>query len=351
MSSDTDRFEQRLRVPREARAQLTAYQKLSRKAVLACLPDKEPRQHLYDLLRVYPSRGGKALRPALCLAAGCAFGGSTDDLLSCAVALELLHTAFLVHDDIQDESPRRRGGPALHAQYGVPLAMTAGDALATLAMGELVRGVEPLGRDLASSVLLEFDLMVRQTIEGQAIELGWQQDDVIDLTDDDYVRMAAKKTAWYTGVGPLRLGALIGSDGRADVEWALRLGYHIGVMFQVNDDLDGLAEVDHTEKAGDLYEGKRTLMLIHLLGEVAGGDRRRLRAFLSRSRGRREQDDVEWVRDQMHDKGSVEHAQATMRGHAGAAMWEADVAFADLPDSPDKTLLLSIVPLLLEFTG
>ncbi len=70
----------------------------------------------------YPTRGGKALRPSLCLATCEAFGGPLDDALPSAVAIELLHNAFLVHDDIEDTSLLRRGQPTLHRRYGTPLA-------------------------------------------------------------------------------------------------------------------------------------------------------------------------------------------------------------------------------------
>src|SRR5205823_12766907 len=77
----------------------------------------------------YPSRPGKRLRPALLLACCEAFGGDLRDALPAAVSLELMHNAFLVHDDVEDGSSRRRGGPALHVEHGVPLAVHTGDAL------------------------------------------------------------------------------------------------------------------------------------------------------------------------------------------------------------------------------
>ena len=87
--------------------------RLVRRSMLDSLPDGEPHQWLYAPMREYPSRPGKALRPALCLSAGRAFGASSDELLGIAVAIELLHNAFLVHDDIADGSEMRRGRPTL----------------------------------------------------------------------------------------------------------------------------------------------------------------------------------------------------------------------------------------------
>ncbi|MEA2587453.1 MAG: geranylgeranyl diphosphate synthase, type [Actinomycetota bacterium] len=307
----------RLSVSPEARAQLAAYQKLSRQAALDCLPAKEPRRYLYDLLPTLPLRPGKAIRPVLCLAVGRALGGSLDELIACAAAFELLHTAFLIHDDIQDGSPRRRGGPALHMEHGLPLALNAGNALAALAAREIVRGVRPLGNETSMAVVSEFQWMVRETVEGQAIDLGWQRDNVTAITVEDYFEMALKKTGWYTGIGPLRIGALLASRGRNDPGWALRLGSYLGTMFQINDDLTSLTEENEDEGPGDdIYEGKRTLMLIHLLGQASGQDRRRLTQFLARPRSQRQREDVQWILDQMHQHGSIEFAQSCMWGLA-----------------------------------
>ena len=232
------------------------------------MPDTEPRQHLWDLVAEYPGRGGKAIRPALCLATTVAFGGELDEALPSAVALELLHNAFLVHDDIEDASLLRRGRPTLHAEHGVPLAINAGDALAVLAGAALRENRRRLGSRLASRIGDEFDLMARRTIEGQARELGWRRDVVCDLGPDDYLDLIMHKTCWYTTIHPLRVGALIGSLGRSDLDSLVRFGFYLGAAFQIRDDLLNLIGDEAKygkESCGDLYEGKRTLMVIHLL--------------------------------------------------------------------------------------
>ena len=101
------------------------------------LPDREPRRHLYDLIPRYLSRAGKGLRPALCIATCRAFGGDREARCRSAVALELLHNAFLVHDDIEDGSEHRRGQPTMHVDHGVPLAVNAGDAMNALSVRPL----------------------------------------------------------------------------------------------------------------------------------------------------------------------------------------------------------------------
>ncbi len=188
---------------------------LTRRALADTLPMREPWRPLYELLPSFVSRPAKTLRPVLCLATCGAFGGTVDDALPVAVAFELIHNAFLVHDDIEDDSDTRRGGPSLHVEHGVPLALNAGDALSTLAMDSVVAGAQQLGGRLGLAVVAEFERLVLETVEGQAIELGWERDGATELSVDDYLDMIMKKTSWYTTIQPVRIGALIGSRGRS----------------------------------------------------------------------------------------------------------------------------------------
>ena len=231
----------------------------------------------------YPSRRGKALRPSVCLATCEAFGGPLDDALPSAVALEILHNAFLVHDDIEDASLLRRGEPTLHRRYGTPLALNAGDGLALQAMATLRENIELLGPRLAERIMVEFDFMSQQTVAGQALELGWCRDNRVDLDPDDYLELIMKKTCWYTTVLPLRVGALVGSKGTAELDSMIEFGFHLGAAFQIRDDIlnfVGDQGLYGKEALGDLLEGKRTLMLIHLLASAQPADRRWLVTYL-----------------------------------------------------------------------
>ena len=233
----------------------------------------------------YPSRRGKALRPSMCLATCEAFGGPLGDALPSAVAIELLHNAFLVHDDIEDASLLRRGEPTLHRRYGTPLALNAGDGLALQALATLRENIDLLGPRLADRIMMEFDFMSQQTVAGQALELGWCRDNRIDLEPDDYLELIMKKTCWYTTVLPLRVGALVGSRGTAELDPMIEFGFHLGAAFQIRDDILNLVGdpgVYGKEALGDLLEGKRTLMLIHLLASADPADRRWLVAYLAR---------------------------------------------------------------------
>jgi geranylgeranyl diphosphate synthase, type II len=330
---------------------LSRYGAITREAMRLYLPDAEPRRHLWDLVDEYPGRGGKAIRPALCLATAVAFGGDVDEALPSAVALEMLHNAFLVHDDIQDASALRRGEPTLHARYGVPLALNAGDALAVLAGAALRDNRRALGSRLASRVADEFDLMARRTLEGQARELGWRRDVALELEPDDYLDLILHKTCWYTTIHPLRVGALIGTLGRADLDPLVRFGFYLGAAFQIRDDLLNLVGDEAKygkESCGDLYEGKRTLMVIHVLREAQGDDRRAVRGFLAMERQERTPDDVAAILELMRRYGSIDFAREFGLGIAKAADDAFEGAFADVPDSPERRFVHGLIPWMLE---
>ena len=107
---------------------LREYGDLTRAALKQYLPSREPRRYLYDLLRDYPQRGGKMMRPSMCIAAARLFGAPLENAMHTAVAIEILHNALLIHDDIEDGSEERRGQPTLHMLHGMPLALNAGDS-------------------------------------------------------------------------------------------------------------------------------------------------------------------------------------------------------------------------------
>ena len=217
-------------------------------------------------------RQGKGLRPALCLAACEAFGGTVEDALPAAAALELLHAAFLIHDDIEDGTEQRRGRSAMHVEYGVPIALNAGDALATLALRPLLDEIDRLGSRMTRAVLAEFQRAMERTVEGQAVEIGWRADNVVDLTPVDYLDMILRKTCAYTTILPLRVGALIGSWGAADLDAIALYGFALGAAFQIQDDMLDLVSASGSygkDLLGDVREGKRTLMLLHLVRAAA----------------------------------------------------------------------------------
>jgi len=310
-------------------------------------------QELYRLAAEYPRRGGRSLRASLCIAAARCFGASTAESLDSAVALELLHNGFLVHDDIEDESEQRRGLPTLHLLHGIPTALNVGDALAVLSLQPLLRNCSLLGGRLGLRILQETECMARESVEGQALELEWRRTNAINLLPADYLQMILKKTCWYTTIYPCRVGAIIGTRDNVDLDRFIRYGFFLGAAFQIQDDLLNLVgDTDRygKEPSGDLLEGKRTLMLIHLLHQAPARELRRLRSLLRLERSERTPQQVGWILDVMKHHGSIDYARQVAHGLVGAATHEFTAAFGDTADSDARRFLEALPSWVLERT-
>ena len=121
----------------------------------------------------------------------------------------------------------------------------------------------------------EVDHLVVETLEGQAMELGWVRDNDLTVTTDDYLRLVLKKTAWYSFIHPLRIGALVADGDDRNLDRFDRFGYLLGAAFQITDDvlnLNGNVARYGKEINGDLWEGKRTLLLTHAFGQASSAD-------------------------------------------------------------------------------
>jgi geranylgeranyl diphosphate synthase type II len=330
---------------------LAEYGTATRGLLARYLPREEPRRYLYDLVEDYPRRGGRALRPSLCIATARAFGGRLDDALETAVAIELMHNALLIHDDIQDESEKRRGKPTLHVTHGVPLAINAGDTLMLLSLRPLLANQRRLGPRLTLRLLEETERVARESAEGQALDLGWRHENAPDVREADYLEMVLKKTCWLTTIHPSRVGALIGTGDRVDLEPFVRFGYLLGTAFQIQDDILNLAGNEARygkELDGDIHEGKRTLMLIHLMERAEPEERARVLEMLGQPRSHRTVEQVRWIRERMDAYGCIEYARRFANAVAGAAAHEFSVIYGHLPPSRDKNFIEELVTWVIE---
>ncbi len=324
---------------------LIYYRDITVKGLLDLIPEEGPR-YLYQLIPVYPSRMGKGLRAALCFATCSAMGGSPRQALNSAIAIELFHNAFLIHDDIQDASEMRRGGPTLYKEHGIGIAVNVGNGTNLMALQRLISNRAILGPQISWRIMEETEQMMRFSLEGQAIELGWIRDNECNLRVKDYLKMCLKKTSWYSFIYPMRIGALVSGNQFLEPDAFSRLGWYFGAAFQIQDDLLNLT--GHYEKygkeiLGDLWEGKRTLMVIHLLNHCTEKERRKLKRFLAKTREAREQKEVERVFDLMQEHGSIDFARKSARQLAGAALMEAVSSFRATPDSESKRFILDMV--------
>jgi len=333
---------------------LEEYGAITRAALKDYLPSKEPRRHLYDLLSDYPGRGGKMMRPSLCIATARAFGGQLEDALRTAVSIELLHNALLIHDDIEDESDERRGRPTMHVEHGIPVAINVGDTLSLMSLRPLIDNRHTLGTRLSLRVLEETERMALESAEGQAMELGWRRDNAVDLGDADYFEMILKKTCWLASIHPCRVGALVGARDTIDLDNFIRFGFFVGAAFQIHDDLLNLVgehEEYGKEIAGDILEGKRTLMLIRLFQESTPEEKARLKGILALSREQRTGDDVSWILGLMDHYGAIDYARQVAHGLAGAALHEFSLLFGGLQQTRDKRFIEGLVTWVFERTA
>ena len=285
--------------------------KLIDQEIFKNLPKKEPKD-LYDLINDYPARGGKRIRPILCLLSCEAFGGDFKKALITAAAIEILHEFGLVHDDIEDGSDYRRGKPTLHHMYGVPLAINAGDALHLKSWEVILKNRNVIGDKKTLELLKEFTMAGWELVEGQTLELSWIKHKKWNITEEDYFKMCSKKTSWYTCITPFRMGAIIADAKPECLQSLIDFGYNLGIAFQIQDDvLNLLGEYKKYGKeiGGDIYEGKRTLMLIHLLKACKPKEKSKIINIMNKERLEKTVEEVKYIINSMKKYGSIQYAR------------------------------------------
>ena len=327
-------------------------------ALFAFLPqDREPIKFLYEPMRDYPIRGGKRFRSALVLLGCEAFGGDPKLGLQTAAVFELFQSFALVHDDIEDGSEMRRGKPCLHHLHGIPLAINVGDALYAKVFEVLVANRDVFDDAMTLDLLDEMIYGARMTFEGQAFDIGWiEAEEIPDV--DAFIEMLRRKTGWYSGRGPCKMGAIIAGASVAQQKLIGDFGESMAVAFQIRDDLLNLvveesdaAQAPTTtsggygkERGGDIAEGKRTLMVIDLLNRCTEEEHKRVRTILDQDRDVTTQEEIEWVIALMDSYGSIE--RATQVCHARA---EAAAAYLDgLPETEARETLREMCSFLVE---
>ncbi|MFO7546828.1 MAG: polyprenyl synthetase family protein [Trueperaceae bacterium] len=304
-----------------------------RRRVLAALPSEDDVARGPDhddlvgftrLMRDYPNRSGKTLRGQFVVLSARAHGAPSDEhALTLAAALELFQNWVLVHDDVEDDSDERRGLPALHHVSGAPVAINVGDAMHVYMWSLLLSLPDrpPLARAAAWH---EFRDMILRTAEGQHLDLTWVEGQRFDVGEAAYLRMVTRKTAYYTVVAPLRLGAACaGTTPDPALEFA---GIDLGIAFQIRDDVLNLMPSEDRpddggagygkEFAGDLYEGKRTLVLAHLLDQADATERARIERVLLKPRAEKTRSDVDELLAAIARHGSLAYAQGVAENRA-----------------------------------
>jgi len=275
------------------------------------------------MVKDYPERQGKYVRPTLVLLMCEAMGGDPNKAIKTAAAMQTSEDWILIHDDFEDDSEERRGRPALHKIYGRELAINAGDDL-HIRMWKILRDNEKvLGPQKTFEIMDEFYKMLLRATIGQTVEIKWTKENKIDFTDEDYFFIVDGKTVYYTIAGPMRLGAIVAGATREQLDAIFKVGTPLGRCFQIKDDLLNLIGDEKKygkEIGGDIIEGKRTLMLGHLLRSAKDDDRKRIIEILNKPREEKTQEDVFEVIELMKKYGSIEYGQKIAERLAKEAM-------------------------------
>ncbi|VUT25209.1 MAG: Geranylgeranyl diphosphate synthase [Candidatus Methanolliviera sp. GoM_asphalt] len=245
------------------------------------LEGRNPSSH-YDPIKELLARGGKRLRPTLCMLSCDAFGGDVKDALPTAIAIEFFHNFTLIHDDIQDKSQLRRGEPTLHIKYGVPIVLNAGDGLYAISYQVLEDNEEILGIKKAWRIFKEMIDMNVLLVEGQAIDLTFKREilknrrfsghgnlrfPTEEMSEDTFMELIRKKTGVLFKASA-RCGAIIADASESDIDSIGNFWENVGIAFQIRDDILNVTgeEKEYGKNIGDdISEGKPTLLLIHCL--------------------------------------------------------------------------------------
>jgi geranylgeranyl diphosphate synthase type II len=247
------------------------------RSLLGAVPSDGPAE-LTEACRHALSGGGKRLRAILVMLACQAVGGRGRSAVPAGCAVEIMHNFTLVHDDIMDHAPTRRGRPTVHVRWGLNAALLSGDVLLALAYRQLLRTRSqrlPLLTSLFTTGVLE-------VCEGQALDLEFEGR--TNVTVEEYFAMIEKKTGRLFSLSA-EIGGIIGGGSRTHVAALKRFGHYLGRAFQLQDDLlDVTADEEQFGKTigGDIVEGKRTFLLLRAAERARGRDRALLRTLLRR---------------------------------------------------------------------
>ncbi len=233
---------------------------------------------LYDPINYFLGIGGKRIRPVLCLMGNELFGDIIPDAWEVATAIELFHNFTLIHDDIMDKAPLRRGKQTVHTRYNEPTALLAGDVL-------IVKAYEALNRidgNLLHRIMFLFNETAVKVCEGQQLDMDFEKRG--DVTYDEYLNMITLKTSVLIAAS-LQMGGILGGGSLGNLEMLYEAGKKIGLAFQVQDDyLDSFGKTEKFGKqiGGDIRSNKKTFLLIKALESANPAQKQELDELLTK---------------------------------------------------------------------
>jgi geranylgeranyl diphosphate synthase type II len=233
-------------------------------------------ESLYRPAEYFLGLGGKRVRPVCCLMGNELFDEILPDTWQVATAIELFHNFTLIHDDIMDKAPLRRGLETVHIKYGEPTALLAGDVMLVVAYDYLNKVKSPHYHRLVSL----FNTTAKEVCEGQQLDMDFEKQDTVSL--DAYLHMIELKTSVLLAAS-LKLGAVLGGAGEGNLHHIYEFGRNLGIAFQIQDDyLDCFGDPSKFGKqvGGDILSNKKTFLLIRALETAQDKDQQDLQALL-----------------------------------------------------------------------
>lgn len=284
---------------------------------------------LYAPVRHVLGAPGKRFRPLLAMAAGDLFAAQPTASLAVGLTVEIFHTFTLVHDDIMDRSPERRGRATVHEKWDEATAILCGDYLVGLSLEQLLE----LPPDRLPRAMQTFTTTIRILCEGQVRDMAFEQRS--DVALDEYLRMIDQKTGALLQTS-LVLGGLAGKASPSDLDVLDSVGFHLGRAFQIQDDLlDLIADPDAWGKpvGGDLVNGKKTFLVLTALARTENAQREWFGNIL---RGGIREEEVPEARQRMEAIGVLDAAREAVIFHSEKARSR----IAQLPDGMGRDVLL-----------
>lgn len=227
---------------------------------------------LYDPNEYFLKMGGKRIRPVLCLMGNELFDEIREDAWNVATAIELFHNFTLIHDDIMDKAPLRRGRETVHHKYGESTAILAGDVMLVTAYEELNK----IDINFLRPILSLFNRTAKEVCEGQQMDMDFEK--TTEVNHSDYLRMIELKTSVALAAS-LQTGSILGGAGQRNQNLLYQFGKKLGMAFQVQDDyLDAFGDPGKFGKqvGGDILANKKTFLLIHALESASSSQKKEL---------------------------------------------------------------------------
>lgn len=215
---------------------------------------------LYEAARYILQLGGKRIRPVLCLMGNELFGALEESAFHVAAAIELFHNFTLIHDDIMDKAPLRRGKPTVHTRYNGSTALLAGDTMLVYAY-EFLKRVRP---GSLSRIMGVFNKAAIEVCEGQQLDMDFEQVPLSDMQMEAYLHMITLKTSVLLAAS-LQMGGVLGGGSEGNLDHLYQFGKNLGIAFQIQDDLlDAFGDPEKFGKqpGGDILVNKKTFLLL-----------------------------------------------------------------------------------------